>query len=312
MTDRKEIQERWLANRFNLEKTRRKRQRNKGILPRFWKLFNDLITVFGQVLKITGFYNQGLKNALDIKLKSLELFFPNLPANFHGYTILHLTDLHLDIVKNLEDKIIQILRNQHVDLCVMTGDYRRETSGEFRQILKPMEKIMAHISAKDGTLVTLGNHDTYLMVKPFMEMGFNVITNETIRIEKKSQFISITGIDDVHYYFSEDAIKALSQKTEGFKITLIHSPELYDVAAKNNYDLYLCGHTHAGQICLPGGIPLIKHLSNGKKYYKGLWKYKHMKGYTGSGTGTSGIPIRYNSDSEITLITLKKSNLINS
>ncbi len=307
MTERKEIQKRWLANRFDLEKTRRKKQRNRGILPRFWKLFNNLITIFGQFLKVIGFYEQGLKNALDIKLNSFELSFPNLPGNFHGYTILHLTDLHLDIVNNLEDEIIRVLRNNHVDLCVMTGDYRRETYGEFRQILKPMKKLMAHISAKDGILLTLGNHDTYLMVKPLVKMGFNVITNETIRIEKKSQFISITGIDDVHYYYSEDAVKALSQKIEGFKITLIHSPELYDVAADNNYDLYLCGHTHAGQICLPGGIPVITHLSNGKKFYKGLWEYKNMKGYTGNGTGTSGIPVRYNSESEITLITLKKS-----
>jgi len=64
----------------------------------------------------------------------------------------------------------------------------------------------------------------------------------------------------------------------------------------------------AGQICLPGGKPLITHLSNGKKFYKDVWKYKAMTGFTGSGTGTSGIPVRYNSKSEITLITLKRAS----
>jgi hypothetical protein len=87
---------------------------------------------------------------------------------------------------------------------------------------------------------------------------------------------------------------------------LVHSPELFDLAAVNGYKLYLCGHTHGGQICLPGGIPVIRHLYNGKKYYRGLWQYNGMKGYTSEGCGTSGIPIRYNSHSEVTLFTLKQ------
>ena len=56
----------------------------------------------------------------------------------------------------------------------------------------------------------------------------------------------------------------------GFKIILVHSPELYDIAANNGYNLYLSGHSHGGQICLPYGIPVITHLYDGRKYYRGV------------------------------------------
>lgn len=304
-TNRKKVREKWLANRFDLEKTRRKRQRKRGYLPRFWKLFDALIHVFGELLKLAGLYNKAHQRALDIRIRNVELRFPCLPVAFDGYRILHLTDLHLDIVPGFEDIIIKKIKNTDADICILSGDYRKDTSGHFKQVIRPMEKLVQAINAPDGIFATLGNHDTYLMMKPMSQTGINIITNETLRIEKDHQHIYITGVDDVHYYFSPAALDCLKEEINGFKIAVVHSPELYDVAAENNYDLYLCGHTHAGQICLPGGKPLITHLMNGKRFYRGLWKSGEMTGYTGSGTGTSGIPVRINTESEITLFTLK-------
>jgi hypothetical protein len=74
----------------------------------------------------------------------------------------------------------------------------------------------------------------------------------------------------------------------------------------NGYRFYLCGHTHGGQICLPGGYPVIRHLRYGRKYYRGLWRYRKMIGYTSQGCGTIGIPIRFNTVSEVTLAKLLK------
>jgi predicted MPP superfamily phosphohydrolase len=79
---------------------------------------------------------------------------------------------------------------------------------------------------------------------------------------------------------------------------------MFDVAADNGYRLYLCGHTHGGQICLPGGIPIILHLRHGRRYYRGLWHYGRMTGYTGQGAGTVGLPVRFNTQSEITVLRL--------
>jgi predicted MPP superfamily phosphohydrolase len=170
-----------------------------------------------------------------------------------------------------------------------------------------MERIIQSIKAKDGIYATLGNHDTCEMVEPFEEMGITLLANETITLQKQKDMLVVTGIDDPHYYFSSQVIPTLSEPSEGFKILLVHTPELYDIAADKGYRLYLCGHTHGGQICLPGGIPIITHTNFGKEYYRGLWRYNKMLGYTNSGCGSVGIPVRFNSPGEIAIIRLKKS-----
>jgi len=108
-------------------------------------------------------------------------------------------------------------------------------------------------------------------------------------------------------------LRALEESMEGFKIVLVHDPSMFDLAADNGYRLYLTGHTHGGQICLPGGIPVVRHLRHGRKYYRGVWKYAKMTGYTGQGVGVVGIPVRFNTQSEITLFRLcrKKSSYNN-
>lgn len=298
--------EKWIKRRFYLEKRIRKRQRRGPRVIRKWRVFAFLLQVFTLLLKLFGVYQKGFQKAVDIKIYEYELPFEKLPEKFEQYSILHLTDLHLDTVKGQENYIIEKIKNLNIDICFITGDYRRDTKGHFSQVIEPLKKVVEAINSKDGIIAVLGNHDTYLLVKPMEEMGIRVLTNESCEIKRDDNKITISGVDDVHYYFTKKAISTLEEKIDGFKIALVHSPELFDVAAENSYSLYLCGHTHAGQICLPGGKPIIKHLSNGNKYYKGLWKYLGMTGYTGQGTGTSGIPVRYNSESEITLFRLTK------
>jgi len=116
----------------------------------------------------------------------------------------------------------------------------------------------------------------------------------------------VTGVDDVHYYYTDMALEALEATPDGFKVALVHSPEIYDLAEEHGYALYLAGHTHGGQITLPNGRPIITHLNSGKHLAAGLWQHKTMTGYTSNGVGVSGLPVRYNTRGEISLITLKK------
>ena len=263
--------------------------------------------MFGFFLKITNLYEKGQRNARNITVKAINIEFADLPNRFHGYRILHMTDLHLDGLDGIDDTICEIIRNLRYDLCVLTGDYRVKTHGGFKRILEPMRKITKATKAKDGILGVLGNHDTYLMVSDLEKMGIRILSNETVTVDKKNERIAITGTDDPHYYYTDQAVNCLEEEIGGFKIVLAHSPELYDVAAENNYSLYLCGHTHGGQICLPGGIPIFTHVYTGRKFYRGLWSYSNMKGYTNQGCATVAIPVRFNSEAEITLITLEKN-----
>jgi len=296
----------WIITRSLLENNTYKYKRFGGKRKSYWPLFERLARFFGFILKIFGAYKRGYDNARNIITKEIVINFTNLPKSFDSYRILHLTDLHLNSIEGIDDIICNKIKNMEYDLCVMTGDYRDRKDGGFKQILNPMKKITSTINAKDGILATLGNHDTYLMIKHLEEMGIKILANETIVICRNKEKVAVTGIDDPHYYYTDQAVASLEEEINQFKIALAHSPELYDVAAHNGYNLYLCGHTHGGQICLPKGIPIFTHLYSGRKFYKGLWRYSNMKGYTSQGCGASAIPIRFNTEGEIALITLKK------
>ena len=295
----------WANTRSFLENDNFKNKRDGVKSRKYWKFFSNLLKLFTFGLKFLGAYRKAYDKALNVKTNIIELEYNNLPEQFDGFKILHLTDLHIDIAPNVDKKIIEAITDLDYDICLMTGDYRNSEYGSFKAIKKPLTNLVNHIKAKEGIIATLGNHDTYLMVDFFESIGIKVLPNQTIDIVRGNRKISITGVDDVHSYYTDQAVMALEQEINNFKIAMVHSPEIFDIAADNNYSLYLCGHTHAGQICLPKGKPLITHLYNGKEYYKGLWKYKQMYGYTSNGCGTSGIPIRINTQSEVTLFELK-------
>lgn len=303
LTDRKN----WLNNRKRLEAIRFNQlseyEKKKGFVT--WIDYLLPLASFG--LKASGLYHFGKKNAQNIQIKEYELHFDQLPQAFDGYTILHLTDLHLDCLPGIEVTISNLLQDIEYQACFITGDYRKRLMGDFDdKVISPLRDIIACVQAEDGIYATLGNHDTHQIVSLIENMGVRVLTNEHVKLSRGDDSICVTGLDDPHFYFTHHASSTLQAEQEGFKIALVHSPELYEEAAKQNYALYLCGHTHAGQICLPGGFPLIRHLNKGKNLYKGLWEEGNMKGYTSAGCGVSGLPVRFNSQGEITLFTLRK------
>ena len=296
----------WQETRSAIESDVYKHRRGGGKRRRHWSLFTLLMRVFGMFLKAAHLYQKGYRNATDITVREIDLDFVGLPEAFDGYSLLHLTDLHLDFIPGYDEAIRHRLRTLTCDACVLTGDYRARITGGYRRILGPMERIVGAIRASDGILATLGNHDTYRMVRPFERMGITVLANESTAIERNGSRIQLTGIDDPYYYYTDQSLEALERSGNGFKIALVHSPSLFDTAADNGFNLYLCGHTHGGQICLPGGRPVILHLRHGRRYFRGLWRYRGMIGYTSQGCGTVGLPIRFNTRSEITRITLRR------
>ena len=100
---------------------------------------------------------------------------------------------------------------------------------------------------------------------------------------------------------------ALEKSGPNFSTALVHSPEIYALAEKMGINLYLCGYTHGGQVCMPGGTPIIRHLNCGKEFYSGYWRYRNMQGVTNCGAGTSGIPVRFNTQGELLLLELQRS-----
>ena len=274
-----------------------------------WALFKIGKRLFFDYLRWFAFYERGFQNAGRIVLNQISIEVSNLPAAFESYKILHITDLHLDSLAGVEDTICELIDGKTFDLCLFSGDYTREMAGPFEHILNRVKKIVDAVDARDGVCAVLGNHDTHRMSEAFEKMGITFLINETVSIYRGKEKIAVTGLDDPHLYLTDQAVEALHTPNDGFKIALVHSPELYDVAADCGFDLYLCGHTHGGQICLPSGTPLVTHLKHGRQFFRGLWKHAEMTGYTNPGAGVVSLPLRYNTQSEIALITLRGGNV---
>ena len=137
-------------------------------------------------------------------------------------------------------------------------------------------------------------------------IGVEILINENTSIEKGGEKIFIAGIDDSHYY-GADNLSLAGAGIDGwsFKLMLAHSPERLYQAQADGYALYLAGHTHGGQVCLPGGMQVVRGASLPRRFLKGKWHHGKMSGYTSNGAGTSGIDVRFFCKPEVVMITLR-------
>ncbi len=299
----------WAANRFWMETVNMKSKRYGGRSHHHWYLLMLMLRLFRTILKLTGKYKDGFSNAKNIVLRKIDLKFPDLPSKFESFTILHLSDIHFGCISGIEDIILKQLNNQEVDICIITGDYLNGIHIPINSAIESLKKITKGVKTRHGFLAILGNHDTCHMVTPMEDLGIRMLINEDYRLHKGSDCIQFIGTDDVHYYYTDQALHALEKAGSDFSIALVHSPEIYDLAEKMGINLYLCGHTHGGQVCIPGGTPIITHLNRGKDFYSGHWRYRNMQGVTSHGVGTSGIPIRFNTQGELLLLELQRSQI---
>jgi predicted MPP superfamily phosphohydrolase len=200
-------------------------------------------------------------------------------------------------------KLKEVLRSLTYELCVITGDFRYLTYGDYIEAVCRMTDLANAIHCEHGILAILGNHDFIEMVPPLEKAGIPVLLNESVPIRRGEDTIWIVGVDDTHYYEMDDLPKAMKEiPPEPTKILLAHSPEIIPEAYEAGIDYYLCGHTHGGQICLPGQVPIINNSHCGRRYISGGWMYKEgMVGYTSRGTGNSLLPVRFNCFPEVTL-----------
>lgn len=262
-----------------------------------WYSIHSVIRV---TLKLTGLYWRGRRNTARIEVRHNDVRLAGLPAAFGGYTILHISDMHVDRNAAAIHRLIEILHEIDYDACVLTGDYRGKTYGPIEQTLDGMARVCTHL--KGPIYGVLGNHDTIRMLPGLEDMGIRMLLNESVLVERQNSRIHFAGIDDAHYYRVDNIEKAVTAvPLDEISILLSHTPEIYRHAAHANFDLLLGGHTHGGQICLPGGIPITLDSSLPRHMGSGPWQYRGMRGYTSVGLGTSVVTVRLNCLPEITL-----------
>ncbi|MFA7382105.1 MAG: CDP-archaeol synthase [Desulfurivibrionaceae bacterium] len=258
------------------------------------------------VFRLLGHYEQGVANALKLELNEHEIVCPTLPKSFDGLTILLLTDLHLDGLPGLVDVILARIEGRRFDLCLIGGDIRMETYGPTAPSLRELRRLLPRIRAKHRIFGVLGNHDCIEMVPDFEEAGMLMLVNDAARIEQDGESLWLVGLDDPNYYKTHDPARAFAPvPPDAFSILLAHSPEAYQEGARHQAALYLCGHTHGGQICLASGRPIYTNSRAPRFTARGRWQYQGMQGFTSRGVGASGALLRFNCPGEIAVLTLR-------
>ncbi len=262
-----------------------------------WFSLHKLLKMF---LRITHLQGYAKRNCYDFQLRHNRVVLPQLPQAFHGFTILHLSDLHIDLSADFSHALTEYVQDLQYDICVMTGDYRYTTRGPIDGAIAGMERLRLFL--KDPVYAVLGNHDSVEMVPILEQLGIHLLLNEAVSLHRGTSELYLAGVDDPHYFRADNLEKTSTTiPEEAFAILLSHSPEIYKQSCYAGFDLMLSGHTHGGQVCLPGGWPLTVNASCPRYFCKGAWRYDKMQGYTSAGTGSSIVKARFNCPPEVTL-----------
>ena len=266
-----------------------------------------LINVLDLLLKIKFINRKGLRNAANIKVEEVEFVFEDLPIGFNNTRILLITDIHIDCIDTLAENITRIASEIDYDFCIFGGDYTLSWGKDYGDAYSKMEAVACRLREKSRVFGILGNYDRYSIAEVLDRCGVEMLINENVCLKKKGDKIYLVGLDDCSSYETDDLELADSQIANGaFKIMVCHSPALYKEVAQAGYSLYLAGHTHGGQVCLPGGVVISSGTAAPRRMVKGKWRYGRMMGYTSRGVGTSVVSVRFFCPPEMTIITLRR------
>jgi predicted MPP superfamily phosphohydrolase len=260
------------------------------------------------LLWCTGLLSRGRLNSISYNVVEHEVPLTALPREFDGFRVLHISDLHADGLHDAGKALIEKINGLSFDLAVITGDFRFFPTGAIKSALEATEGIAEALKCEHGIYAVLGNHDVLGMIPLLQQMNVNVLLNEGVSISRAGEEILLAGIDDMDYFRTGDTKKALGGASrDKFSILLSHSPDAYIEAQTEQVNLFLAGHTHGGQICLPGGLPLQHHAQCPRALSQGRWTHGTMVGYTSPGTGSSGLGVRFFCPPEITVHVLRRA-----
>ena len=249
----------------------------------------------------------GLVHAATPKWKEVTIDLPKLS---HEITAVQLTDLHIGHFRGRRhlERLVRKVNDRNPDVIFFTGDFIESWYNCSEEAIAPVRQFKAPVFFVDG------NHDTYVdasLVKDLCrKVGFHVLENEAADIDG----LQIIGLDymvadkdsrdDMHAALTDRTIRStmplMGVADSVASVVLHHSPVGAEYIEKAGADLFLSGHTHGGQF-----FPLTLINDHLFEYNRGLYRRGKLTVYVSCGSGTFGLPLRFGTDSELTLLHLK-------
>jgi len=262
----------------------------------------------------TAAYALGLEPTW-VEVVANDLPVPNLPPAWEGLRVAHLADLHhgrrvpLDYLAECVD----LVQGLGADLVAATGDFISHRQDEYGEAVA---KVVGRLRAPLGVFACLGNHD-FGLSRPAREAtactvaaalvrgGVRLLRNEAVRLSREGRDLWVVGVDDL-WSGGLDARGAMAQVPRGgASLALCHNPDAAPLLADAGAGAILAGHTHGGQVHLPGLGPLILPVRN-RQWYRGLHRVGGSWLYVNRGVGWL-VRIRLACRPEITVHTLRRA-----
>lgn len=247
-------------------------------------------------------------------LTRLELPLRHLPRDLDGLSILHVTDLHLSDDAQPAEAVVSLLDSIDYDLAVYTGDLADDAQG-----CRILDDMLHELRPRDAAFAVLGNHDHYHyrhstgegpqrndlrpLLRTLERADVTLLNNANTSLYDDR--LRIVGVDDPA--LGLDRVEAAFDGTGRDDATLLlaHSPDVLVRLGDHHPGLLLAGHTHGGQLRLPGIGPIGTISVLPRRYAMGVYVYDGVQTYVSRGVGTSGARARLNCPPEVTVLRLR-------
>jgi uncharacterized protein len=266
---------------------------------------------WGSLAALAGTAYTTLVEPTWIDVSHVSLALPRLTAEFCGYRIAQLSDIHLGDWMNSERlaDVVRLANAQSPNLITITGDFvTRQAERQADDLVRELSQLKGH----DAVVAVLGNHDYWsdpqVVRQALTASGIRELANIVHTVRRGNATLHIAGVDDIWEGHDRLDLVLNTLPADGAAILLAHEPDFADEsAATGRIDLQLSGHSHGGQIVAPFVGPL--HVPRfARKYPSGRYQIGGMVQYTNRGVGMISPYVRLNCRPEITIFHLHAQN----
>lgn len=248
-------------------------------------------------------------------VERLTLRLPRWPQALDGFRLAQLSDLHFGdfLYEPYFNAVVEAVNREKVDLALLTGDYvtydslYRSGRAEVLAFLWSCARVLSKLRARHGCYGVLGNHDIAIggdeVIAAFADSDIQVLRNRAVAVEHGSGRFWLGGLDDAGQGRPNISNTLSGIPPEDSVVLGVHEPDVADLMVSSGIALQLSGHSHGGQIRLPG-IGAIVLPYGAQKYPMGHYRVGPMQLYTNRGVGVVNLPVRLFCPPEITILTL--------
>lgn len=279
------------------------------LIVKIGKIIVSIILVIILAVASLGIYATYIERNL-LRVRNHEIVLDKASKN--KVKVVQFSDTHLGEYFDLKDleKVVRKINNENADIVVFTGDLI-DNASQYEEIFN-ISQVLSKVEAKLGKYAVYGNHDigggAVRYYEDIMnEAGFEVLDNSSTVLQFNDRRINLLGGDDalMGNHDAYTTTKGIQQKD--LNLLLLHEPDLIDYYRDYPIDLAFTGHSHGGQVDLPGYGPLVKNQLS-KNYTKGIYALNNDRGtqiYVSSGLGNTKLPFRFGNIPAIEAFTLQ-------